>query len=240
MNNFWNVFFKTLNPTLNWLTVISVILVFCLDIWLFEIEAPCQFFVACGKFFYGVGLSFIAAYIFYLITVHYPETHKAKIIYKSSDFPAMAIVTNIEGIFFFFSKKQGRNIDYKVLNADVIKELLSSTQCTGDSTLSSLSNRVISPKNWLEYISSKEDTYRSFINEVRLLLHQLDYEYIVAISEIEQFSFSKPIIGMYHVSGLTSSTTLNLIEFETFFLDIYQKSQALRLIIEERRIRYKY
>ena len=63
MYNFWIVFFKTLNRTLNVLTLASVILVFCLDMWLFDIPAPCQFFVACGKFFYGVGLSFIAAYI---------------------------------------------------------------------------------------------------------------------------------------------------------------------------------
>lgn len=69
-------FFKTLNRTLNMLTLVSVIFVFCLDMWLFDIPAPCQFFVACGKFFYGVGLSFIAAYIFYLITVHYPEVKK--------------------------------------------------------------------------------------------------------------------------------------------------------------------
>ena len=105
MNNFWIVFFKTLNRTLNMLTLASVILVFCLDMWLFDIPAPCQFFVACGKFFYGVGLSFIAAYIFYLITVHYPEVKKASTVYKVSDFPAMAIVTNIERIFIDMAKK---------------------------------------------------------------------------------------------------------------------------------------
>lgn len=245
MNNFWTVFFKTLNRTLNWLTLVSVILVFSLDMWLFDIEAPCQFFVACGKFFYGVGLSFIAAYIFYLITVHYPEICKAKIVYKASDFPAMAIVTNIEGIFIDIAKKQGQNIDYKALNAEVIKGLLSSTKCLDASMLSDIdANGNFFPKNWLHYIKTKELTYRSFINEVKPLFHQLDFEYIVAISEIEQYDFSKPIIGMHHFSQLTSGTTENLITFsnglENYFLELYQKSQDLRKIIEERRIRYKY
>ena len=116
MNNFWIVFFKTLNRTLNMLTLASVILVFCLDMWLFDIPAPCQLFVACGKFFYGVGLSFIAAYIFYLITVHYPEVSKARTVYKVSDFPAMAIVTNIERIFIDMAKKQGMDIKRENLN----------------------------------------------------------------------------------------------------------------------------
>lgn len=120
MNNFWIVFFKTLNRTLNMLTLASVILVFCLDMWLFDIPAPCQFFVACGKFFYGVGLSFIAAYIFYLITVHYPEVKKARTVYKVSDFPAMAIVTNIERIFIDMAEKQGMDIKRENLNEELM------------------------------------------------------------------------------------------------------------------------
>lgn len=222
------------------MTIVSVILVFCLDMWLFDIKAPCQFFVACGKFFYGVGLSFIAAYIFYLVTVHYPEIRRAKIIYKSSDFPAMAVVTNIENIFIDMAKQQGNVINYRKLNAEVIKKILSSTQCTGASTLSNISNGVTSSKNWLEYISSVEKTYRSFIKEIMPLLHQLDFEYVAAISEIEQCHFSQPIMALYMVSLQTSGQTLNLIHFEVYFLELYQKSQALRLIIEERRIRYKY
>lgn len=106
MKNFWRIFFKTSNMVLNLLAIVSVILIFCLDMWLFNIEAPCLFFVACGKFFYAVGLSFVAAYIFYLITVHYPETRKAIIAYRVSDFPAMAIVTNIENIFIDMAKKK--------------------------------------------------------------------------------------------------------------------------------------
>lgn len=141
MNNFWIVFFKTLNQTLNMLTLVSVIFVFCLDMWLSDIPAPCQFFVACGKFFYGVGLSFIAAYIFYLITVHYPEVKKARTVYKVSDFPAMAIVTNIERIFIDMAEKQGRDIKRENLNEEVIKDILSSTGCYDDSTLNDIDSQ---------------------------------------------------------------------------------------------------
>lgn len=111
---------------------------FCLDMWLFDIPAPCQLFVACGKFFYGVGLSFIAAYIFYLITVHYPEVKKTRTVYKVSDFPAMAIVTNIERIFIDMAKKQGMDIKRENLNEKLIKDILSSTRCYDDSTLNDI------------------------------------------------------------------------------------------------------
>lgn len=250
MNNFWIVFFKPLNRTLNMLTFASVILVFCLDMWLFDIPAPCQFFVACGKFFYGIGLSFIAAYIFYLITVHYPEVKKARTVYKVSDFPAMAIVTNIERIFIDMAKKQGMDIKRENLNGELIKNILSSTRCYDDSDLNDIDFQgKIKVKNWLGYIVSVEKTYRSFINDVKPLYSQLDSEYAAAISEIEQYAFSQPIMAMLSFLILRkkaqqeSKQNIDAITFESgledFFLKLYNKSQALRKIIEERRLRYK-
>lgn len=249
MNNFWIVFFKTLNRTLNMLTFASVILVFCLDMWLFDIPAPCQFFVACGKFFYGIGLSFIAAYIFYLITVHYPEVKKARTVYKVSDFLAMAIVTNIERIFIDMAKKQGMDIKRENLNKELIKDILSSTRCYDDSDLNDIDFQgKIKVKNWLGYIVSVENTYRSFINDVKPLYSQLDSEYAAAISEIEQYAFSQPIMAMLSFLILRkkaqqeSKQNIDAITFESgledFFLKLYNKSQALRKIIEERRLRY--
>lgn len=247
MNNFWIVFFKTLNRTLNMLTLASVILVFCLDMWFFDIPAPCQLFVACGKFFYGVGLSFIAAYIFYLITVHYPEVSNVRTVYKVSDFPAMAIVTNIERIFIDMAEKQGRDIKRENLNGELIKDILSSTRCYDDSTLNGVDSQgKTKAKNWLGYIVSVEKTYRSFINDVKPLYSQLDSEYVAAISEIEQCDFSQPIMAMLlrHKTQQKSQQNIESITFESgledFFLELYNKSQVLRKIIEERRLRYKY
>lgn len=251
MNNFWIVFFKTLNRTLNMLTLVSVIFVFCLDMWLFDIPAPCQFFVACGKFFYGVGLSFIAAYIFYLITVHYPEVKKARTVYKVSDFPAMAIVTNIERIFIDMAKKQGMDIKRENLNEEVINDIISSTRCYDDSTLNDIDSQgKTKAKNWPGYIISIEKTYRSFINGVKPLYSQLDSEYVAAISEIEQCDFFQPILAMFPFLILQQKTqqesqqNIDSITFKSdlgsSFLDLYNKSQVLRKIIEERRLRYKY
>lgn len=251
MNNFWIVFFKTLNQTLNMLTLVSVILVFYLDMWLSDIPAPCQFFVACGKFFYGVGLSFIAAYIFYLITVHYPEVKKARTVYKVSDFPAMAIVTNIERIFIDMAEKQGMDIKRENLNEEVINDIISSTRCYDDSTLNDIDSQgKTKAKNWPGYIISIEKTYRSFINGVKPLYSQLDSEYVAAISEIEQCDFSQPILAMFPFLILQQKTqqesqqNIDSITFKSdlgsSFLDLYNKSQVLRKIIEERRLRYKY
>ena len=82
--------------------------------------------------------SFIAAYIFYLITVHYSEVKKTRTVYKVSDFPAMAIVTNIERIFIDMAEKQGRDIKRENLNGELIKNILSSTRCYDDSTLNDI------------------------------------------------------------------------------------------------------
>lgn len=96
----------------------------CMDMWLFNIEVPCNFFVACGKLFYGFDLSFVAAYIFYLMTVHYPEAMKNRVIYAAADFPAVAIVTNIENIFVDMANKQNLKIESKDLNTERIIQFL--------------------------------------------------------------------------------------------------------------------
>ena len=91
-----------------------------------------------------------------------------------------------------------------------------------------------------------EKTYRSFINGVKLLYSQLDSEYVAAISEIEQCDFSQPVMAMLSFLILRQKAQQNIdsITFgsglEDFFLELYNKSQVLRNIIEELRLRYKY
>ena len=234
------VFIRTLNPVLGGAVLLCVLLVFCMDMWLFEVEAPCKFFVAFGKFFYGGALSFIAAYVFYLVTVHYPETRKVRMIYEASLFPANAIVTNIEGIFIDMAKKQGKEIERGCLNEDVIKKLLASTKCYGVSTSSSLNGKEM---NWLEYLRSKEETYRLHIREIKSLYVQLDSEYVAAVSAIEQHRFSGPLISMVYVSKKYCGDRASQLSFgnglEDFFLELYRKSQNLRKVIDARCIKYE-
>lgn len=116
----WKTFFLTLSPGVLKCAIVCVLHAFCMDMWFFHINAPCNFFVACGNLFYGFDLSFVAAYIFYLMTVHYPEIRKKKAIYAASDFPSMAIVKNIERIFIDMAKKLNQDIDYKNLNSGCI------------------------------------------------------------------------------------------------------------------------
>lgn len=101
----------------------------------------------------------------------------------------------------------------------------------------------MSQKNWLGYIVTKEETYQSFISAVKPLFCQLDSEYTAAISEIGQCPFSKPIIAMVSILISKENTNKNQVTFgaglEDFFLELYKKSQVLRSIIEERRIRYE-
>ena len=233
------VFIRTLNPVLAGAVLLCVLLVFCMDMWLFEIEAPCKFFVAFGKFFYGGALSFIAAYVFYLVTVHYPETRKARMIYEASLFPANAVVTNIEGIFIDMAKKQGKKIGRDSLSEDIIKELLASTKCYGVSTSSSLNGKDM---NWLEYLRSKEETYRLHINEIKPLYTRLDSEFVAAVSAIGQHKFSDLLIDTVYVLKKHCGVRADQLTFgglENIFLELYRKSQSLRKVIDARCAQYE-
>lgn len=247
MKNFWRTFFKTLEPITLICTIACGLHAFCMDMWLFHIEAPCRFFVAFGKLFYGLDLSFVSAYIFYLMTVHYPDTRRKKIIYEASDFPAMAVVKNIEEMFVDMAKKQGQTITHNNIDCEYIRNILSSTQCYGPSTMNHIQyqkggNFKILTINWIDYISAKEKVWRNFIAEIRPLFSQLDSEYISAVTKIDQYEFSAPIIEMVEFSNSLKGKNNMPMTFsnglETSFLDLYKKSQELRKIIENRRALY--
>ena len=246
--NMWKTFFRTLNKSVLICAIVCGFHAFCMDIWLFHIEAPCNIFVACGKLLYGFDLSFVAAYIFYLMTVHYPDIKNKKTIYIASDFLAMAIVKNIEGIFIDMAKKLNQDVECKNLTPERIKQILLSTSCFASSTLSNFKHsngrvEVIS-KNWIEYIRNKENVWRSFMAELRPLYSHLDTEYISALADIDQYNFANPITAMVTIyisqNGQNNSSIPFSNGLEKFFLDIYAKSQTLRKIIEKRRVVYGY
>ena len=247
--NFWKIFFKTLEPIILTCTIACGLHAFCMDMWLFHIEAPCHFFVVCGKLFYGFDLSFVAAYVFYLMTVHYPDTRKKKIIYATSDFPTIAIVTNIEIMFVDIAKAQGQMISHKDLNCELIKKILSLTQCYAPSTMNRFQYQNANsfksiPINWIDYIQERENTWRKFIAEIRPLFSQFDSEYISAVTNIDQCEFSTPITAMVSRSNSLNGNNNVPMTFsnglEEFFLDIYKKSQVLRRIVEKYRTIYGY
>ena len=244
----WKTFFKTLSPSVLICSIVCGLHAFCMDMWLFHIEAPCNFFVACGKLFYGFDLSFVAAYIFYLMTVHYPDNRKKKAIYAASDFSSMAIVTNIEAIFIDMAKKLNQDVEYKNLNPECITQILSSTPCLAPSTMSGFqrnNGRVeTTSKNWIEKKKKKENVWRSFLANLRPLYPHLDSEYISALADIDQYNFSDPITALVTVQISLNRQDNASIAFsnglEKFFIDMYTRSQALRKIVQKRRAIYGY
>lgn len=167
------LFVRTLNPWLTVMFVLCVVTVLLMDLWLLDVEAPCKLFVALGKFNYGVALSYIAAYIFYLITVHYPETKSARSIYTAASFPAKAIVSNIEYIIIDMANKLGKEISRDNITDEIIKETLNQTKCYGDSTVMKIGSGY---NNWIEYLKQKESAIKTFQNQLKPLYPKMDSE----------------------------------------------------------------
>lgn len=243
----WKTFFKTLNPSVLICAIVCGLHAFCMDMWLFHIEAPCNFFVACGKLFYGLDLSFLAAYIFYLMTVHYPEAMKKRVIYAAADFPAMAIVTNIENIFVDMADKQNLKIESKDLNAERIIQILATTQYLSSSTMYGIqkqnNNVIFVANNWIEYIQEKEKVWRSFLAELKPLYPHFDSEYLSALASIDQYKFANPVAALVKIATVTTKDGSAQMTFsnglEKFFIDIYNKSQVLRKVVEHYRSTYE-
>lgn len=234
-----SVFIKTLNLWLSILFGLSVVIVLTMDLWLLDIEAPYKVFVAFGKFNYGVSLSYIAAYIFYLITVHYPETKNAISIYTAASFPAKAIVSNVEYIFIDMGEKLGMNLKRDDLSEEKIKDILCQTKCYNDSTLS---KPDLSYSNWLEYLLNKESVIKTFQQKVQPLYPKMDGEYIAALAAVEQDDIIKPVIATINACILFKKSTKDDIHFnnglETMFIELYKKVKILDTIIDKRNSRY--
>lgn len=210
-----------------------------MDLWLLDIEAPCRLFVALRKFNYGVAVSYIAAYIFYIITVHYPETRSSISVYTDASFPAKAVVTNIENIFVDMANKQGKEVALSDLTEETIKEILFDTKCYGDSTIYSPN---LSPYNWIDYLLNVDSTIRGFISQLKPLYQKMSGDFISAISRVEQNLHFKPIkeivligikFGKYSKDDVTFGNGL-----EDMFLELFCETKSLEQIIDETNQRY--
>lgn len=238
---FLTVFFRTINTWLWVLCLVCVAIVFTMDMWLLDITAPWKFFEAMGKFNYGVSVSYIAAFIFYLISVHYPDTKSAISQYTSAHFPAKAIVTNIEGIFTDMGEKLGMNVERKSLNEQSIKEILSLTKCFSDSStakLRSIGKGPITYFSWMEYLDNKKTRIEDLFKQLYPIYPKLDGEYIRALSEVEQNNSIYAVLKMIPTSirlGHTSHSTACFDQgLEDMLLELYQKAMNLDKIITAR------
>lgn len=242
---FIKVFLRTINTWLWVLCLLSIATVFVMDMWLLDIPAPYKLFEAMGKFNYGVSVSYIAAFIFYLISVHYPDTKSAVSHYTSAHFPAKAIVTNIEGIFTDMGEKLGMDVDRKSLNEQSIKEILSLTKCYSDSTtakLRSIGKGPIIYYSWLEYLDHKKSRIEELFKQLYPIYPKLDGEYIRSLSDIEQSNSLYAILSLITASILSGKTSKSTACFdqglEDILLELYNKAVALDKIISERDQRY--
>ncbi len=242
---FLRVFVRTLNGCLLFLFILSVLIIFSMDMWLLNIDAPCRLMVALGRFNYGIAVSYVAAFIFYLITVHYGETKSAISAYQAACFPAKAIVGNIEYIFTDMSKKLGEEITRSELSEDVIKNILKRTKCIGDSTVakySSLTSEQNEYKSWIEYLQDKEATISDFFKKLYPIYPKLDAEYIKELSILEQDNALFAIPRMVGVAAMSKKCDISSMCFnnglDTFLIELYQKSQDLEKVINIRNSTY--
>ena len=240
--HFWRIFFRTLNKLLTVIFVCCIVFVLLMDMNLLAVNKPIKLFVALGKLNYGVAISYIAAYVFYLITIHFYETKTSISLYQAADFPAAAIVTNIYGIFIEMAKTHDMNLKREELNESKIRDILNSTKCFNESTLSSPEKGF--PKyNWVEYINITNNKIKDYYKNLYPIYNKLDGDYISALSNLEQVDFVKPITGF-----LWAETTINKTNKEEIFftdamadilLDLYLKAKIVNDVVEKRRSIYE-
>jgi len=218
-----------------------------MDIWLLDIDAPNNLFVAIGKFNYGVSISYIAAFVFYLITVHYPDTKSAIAVYTAASFPAKAIVSNIEYIFIDMAKKLGFEIKSEHLNEETITDILAKTKCYSDSTLtraSSITTGIQAFENWLEYLRCKDSTIKQLYKNLYPLYSKLDGEYVKALSLVEQDGALFQVSAAVPISNVIKNGDATTMCFdnglEKMFIELYGKARDLKKIINCRSKTYHF
>lgn len=233
------VFLKTLNPWLTIVFAVCILIVLLMDLWLFDIDAPCKFFLAIGRFNYGVALSYIAAYIFYLMTVHYPETKSAISIYTAASFPAKAIVTNIENIILDMANKLGINITRDNITEEIIKDVLQKTKCYASSTVMNTGGVYY---NWIEYLHQKNSLIKTFQQQLISIYPKMDGEYIATVEAIGQHDSIAQSINIINVNialGLNSKSNICFDNgLEDWYVKIYNKAKKLDNIITARNSQY--
>ncbi len=244
-SDFWKVFFNTLNLWLTILFFISLGCVLIMDLWLLEIPAPFKLFVVIGKLNYGLAISYLAAYIFYLMTVHYESTQNSISVYTAANMPVKHIIVKVSSIFIDMGRKAGLSITEEALSEQVIQDILSKTNCYADSPVAKFPTSHNQPtvyNKWVEYLEDIDKKIKADFISLYPLYSKLDGEYVNALYAVEQNNDLNPLILMISLMLQLHRITNSGIFFnecdDAFFITLYQKTMILKKIHSERNKRY--
>jgi len=182
-------FFRYFNWGLAIGALLAFFLVLCFELIFFQRE---EIFVGAngvGKIIYTLLLSFIAAYIFYLLTVYYKEYKTKETVRVPLNIEIEQLLKTYRSLFLSICKSAGREIEncFSSREIEVACRLLD----TSTRPLNPYSgNTVKLPNNWITFLNANKDVSRETIDSIlNLYIQYIDYEIIDLLNRIKRCDY---------------------------------------------------
>jgi len=178
-------FFRYFSWKLAIIALLAIVLLFLFEFLFFENP---EFFNGAnkiGKIIYGLLLSYLAAYVFYILTVYYKEYRMRKSVRIPLQYEVEQILKSYHSLFLSISKSSGINIEDCFSREDI--ETACSKLKTTESPLNPYEgNTVKLPNNWITYLNVNKDVSIERISSIfSVYLNNMDYVLIDLLVKIK-------------------------------------------------------
>jgi hypothetical protein len=181
------LFFKSIPKTLNFLAVLSVVLLVTKIFYFNNIPEIYKGAHEIGLVIEGLLASILASYIFYLIVVHVKETKDRNLIYPHVKKWANLVVGTCSSQLSDISNTTGIQLNLYNITQNQIANAMNSLNPNAQAPL------IISfPQNyanWLQYLQYNIDRSKSYIAKIMLQIIYIDSELVALITAIEECTY---------------------------------------------------
>src|SRR5882724_5271754 len=181
-------FFRTIPKTLNWLALVSLVLLLTKVFYFNQVPQPFRGCYELGVVFEGLLASIFASYEFYLIVVHTKETRDRTVIYPHITKWARFVVGDCMAQLTEFGTASGVALDIATVTEDAVRDALTRIDPHSNAPLLFALNNYA---NWLQYWDHYRTRSKAYIGKIMAQLIYLDarlVSFLTAIDDCTHFS----------------------------------------------------
>jgi hypothetical protein len=218
--SFISLYLKTIPKTINWLALLSTVLLLVKIIVLNRIVEPIRFLYEVGIVFEGVLASVLASCVFYLIVVHLKETMDKHIIYSIVTPWASKVIQDCKLQLVEFTRETGIEMIFEKLTQANIDEAFKKINPENE-RIFSLGNKA----NWIQYLYNSTEHSKRYIKKIESQLIFLQASLVSLLMNIDECGHFLAMKN--HVKYSKSMKYNDLTTFSKDFFDYCNACKAL-------------
>jgi hypothetical protein len=187
----WILFFSLVRPVLYWLLALSILIVVAIDFWLINYQEIFKGGAAFGPIVEKLCLSYISAFIFYVVVVHYKNVKDKFAIYRFIIPKLKNIILNTLNVFNQMAKSTSMSLAEKYPSEIELIEMCKKINPNKGPIIVIGPNTFVT--NWIQFLNYHKDLSEKSIDDIIALSPFVDTELLRELMTIKNSEYFRKI-----------------------------------------------